>query len=72
MFKSVQSRFALRATLVGIGACLSSLAASTYGSDLNLGELILAFSSGFAASLAYAGIGHQSTSVEPSINAGEK
>ena len=72
MFASVQSRFALRSLLVGVGACLSSLAASTYGSDLQLGEGILALSSGFAAGLAYAGIGHQSASVEPNINAGDK
>jgi hypothetical protein len=68
MFNTVQSRFALRCTLVGVGAMLSSLAASTYGSDVNLGEVILALSSGFGAALAYAGIGHQSKAVEPNIN----
>ncbi len=67
MFESAQSRFALRCTLVGIGALLSSLAASTYGSDLQMGEAIFALSSGFAAALAYAGLGGASKSVEPSI-----
>ena len=67
MFASVQARFALRASLVGIGALLSSLAASTYGSDLELGEVILAISSGFGAALAYAGLGGASKSVEPNI-----
>jgi len=67
VFATVQARFALRSTLVGIGALLSSLAASTFGSNLELGEGILALSSGFAAGLAYAGIGGASNSVEPSI-----
>lgn len=69
---SVQRRFAVRCTLVGVGALLSSLAQATYGSDLTLGECLFALSSGFAAALAYAGIGHQSSTVEPSINAGDK
>lgn len=67
MFRSVEARFALRATLVGVGALLSSLAASTYGSDLQLGEIILALSSGFGAALAYAGLGGVSKAVEPNI-----
>lgn len=67
MFSTVEARFALRATLVGIGALLSSLAASTYGSDLELGELILALSSGFGGGLGYAGLGGLSKSVEPNI-----
>lgn len=67
MFKSVQSRFALRATLVGVGSLFSSLAASTYGSDLQLGELFLAISSGFGGGLAYAGLGKVSAAVEPNI-----
>jgi hypothetical protein len=67
MFNTVGARFALRATLVGVGALLSSLAASTYGSDLQLGEVILALSSGFGAGLAYAGIGGVSKSVEPNV-----
>jgi hypothetical protein len=67
MFKSVQSRFALRCTLVGVGALLSSLAASTYGSNLQLGEVILALSSGFGAGLGYAGLGGISKAVEPNI-----
>lgn len=67
MFKTAQSRFALRACLVGVGALLSSLAQATYGSDLQLGEILFALSSGFAAGLAYAGLGHQVAAVEPSI-----
>jgi hypothetical protein len=67
MFKTVESRFALRCTLVGTGALLSSLAASTYGSDLELGEVILALSSGFGAGLGYAGLGGALKSVEPNI-----
>lgn len=67
MFNTVGARFALRCTLVGVGALLSSLAASTYGSDLQLGEVILALSSGFGAGLAYAGIGNVSKAVEPNI-----
>lgn len=67
MFKSVESRYALRACLVGIGAMLSSLAASAYGSDLDTGEVILALSSGFGGGLAYAGLGGISKAVEPSI-----
>lgn len=68
MFKSVEARFALRCVLVGVGALLASLAQAAYGSDLELGEILFALSSAFAAGLAYAGIGHQSKSVEPSIN----
>lgn len=67
MFSSPNSRFALRSILVGIGAFLSSLAASTYGSDLQLGEVIFGLSSGFAAALAYAGLGGASKSVEPNV-----
>lgn len=67
MFANVQARFALRSALVGVGALLSSLAASTYGSGLDLGEVFLALSTGFAAALAYAGIGSVSKSVEPNI-----
>jgi hypothetical protein len=67
MFSSPASRFALRASLVGVGALLSSLAASTYGSDLQLGEIILAVSSGFGAGLAYAGLGGASKAIEPNV-----
>jgi len=67
MFRSPGSRYALRAALVGIGSCLSSLAASTFGSDLQLGEVFLALATGFSASLAYAGLGAVSKSVEPNI-----
>lgn len=72
MFKSVQSRFALRCVLFGIGGFLSSLAASVYGSGLTLGEVIVALSSGWGVGLMYAGIGYKSNAVEPSINAGDK
>lgn len=67
MFTTVQSRYALRATLVGVGAFLSSLASSAYGSDLQSGEVILAVSFGFGAGLAYAGLGGVSKAVEPNI-----
>lgn len=61
------ARYVLRAVLVGVGALLASLAQATYGSDLELGEVIFAASSGFAAALAYAGLGAASRSVEPSV-----
>lgn len=67
MFSSPTSRFVLRTVLVGIGGLLSSLAQATYGSDLELGEVIFAVSSGFALSLAYAGLGGVSKSVEPNV-----
>ncbi len=67
MFKSVQSRYALRSVLVGVGGFLSSLAASAYGTSLELGEVILALSTGWGLGLTYAGIGALSKSVEPSI-----
>ncbi len=67
MFGTPESRYALRCTLVGIGALLSSLAASTFGSDLQLGEVFLALASGFGAALGYAGLGAASPQVEPSI-----
>lgn len=68
MFDKVQARFALRAVLVGIGGTLASLAQATYGSDLELGEVIFAISSGWGVALTYAGIGAVSKSVEPGIN----
>lgn len=67
MFKTVESRFALRATLVGVAAFFSSLASSAYGSELQLGEVLLAISLGLGGGLGYAGIGGASKSVEPSI-----
>lgn len=67
MFKSVEARYALRCTLVGVSALLSSLAASTLGSNLDLGEFIFALASGFSGALAYAGIGAAVPAVEPSI-----
>ncbi len=67
MFKSPESRFALRASLVGIAAFLASLSASMVGSDLTWGETVLALSTGFTGGLAYAGVGAVSKSVEPSI-----
>ena len=67
MFKSVESRFALRASLVGLASFASSLSASMVGSSLTWGEVVLAVSTGLAGLLAYAGIGAQSKSVEPSI-----
>jgi hypothetical protein len=67
MFKSPESRYVLRASLVGLLAGLSSLAASTFGSDLQLGEVFLALSTALGGALAYAGIGAASPHVEPSI-----
>ena len=67
MFKTVQARYALRCFLVGLGALFSSLAASTLGSDLQLGEGLFAVASGFSAALAYAGLGAAIPAVEPSI-----
>lgn len=72
MFKSVQARFALRCTLVGLGAVISSLIASTAGSDLTLNECLIAVGSGFSGAMAYAGLGAFSKSVEPNINADTK
>jgi hypothetical protein len=67
MFKTVESRYALRGVIVGIGTLLSSLAASASGSSLTWGELIIALSSGWAGALGYYGVGYLSKSVEPSI-----
>lgn len=67
MFTSPTSRFALRAVLVGVGAFLSSLAASTAGSDLTQGEVWLALASGWAFGIGYAGLGVASKSVEPNV-----
>ena len=67
MFESVQARFALRSALVGVGALLSSLASSSVGSDLTMGEVLLALSLGWAGGLSYAGLGAALKSVEPSI-----
>jgi len=67
MFKSPESRYVLRSSLVGVAAFLASLSASMVGSDLTWGEAVLALSTGFTGGLAYAGIGAASKSVEPSI-----
>jgi hypothetical protein len=67
MFKSVQARFALRCTLYGIGGLLTSLIASTAGSDLTLNEVFIALGSGFGAAMTYAGVGAAFPQVEPSI-----
>lgn len=67
MFQSVEARYALRSSLVGVAAFLASLSASMVGSSLTWGEVVLALSTGFTGGLAYAGIGAASKSVEPSI-----
>lgn len=67
MFKSPESRYVLRASLVGVGMFLASLSASMVGSDLTSGEIVLAISTGFGGGLAYAGLGAASKAVEPNI-----
>ncbi len=62
-----ERRFALRATIAGLLALFSSLAASTFGSDLQLGEVFLAIASGLGGAGAYLGIGAGSANVEPTI-----
>jgi hypothetical protein len=51
-----QKAVAIKCFLIGTGAFLSSLAQATLGSDLDVGEVIFALSSGFAVALGYAGI----------------
>lgn len=67
MFSTPGSRYVLRSVLVGVGALLSSLAASSMGSDLTTGEILLALSSGWAGGLGYAGLGAVLPAVEPNI-----
>ena len=67
MFQSPHARVILRSTLVGVGLLLSSLVASTTGSDLTSGEILLGVSSGFSGALAYAGINYGSSSVNPAV-----
>ena len=56
---SAQKAVVIKCALIGVGIFLSSLAQATLGSDLDLGEVIFAVSTGFAGALAYAGIGYQ-------------
>ena len=53
---SAQKAVWIKCVLIGTGAFLSSLAQATLGSDLDIGEIIFALSSGFAVGLGYAGI----------------
>lgn len=66
MFDTVEKRFALRCTLVGVSALLVSLQASS-ADALTSGEILQAVIAGALAGLGYAGIGAASKSVEPSI-----
>lgn len=67
MFKSVQARFALRATLFGVAATNASLLASITGSSLTWNEAAFAFLTGVSTGLAYAGIGAAVPQVEPNV-----
>ena len=64
-----KQRVGVRATVAGAIALFSSLAASTVGSDLQLGEVFLGLASGFSGAGVYIGIGAASSNVEPSIGA---
>lgn len=59
MFSSAESRYVLRALLVGVGAAVSSMLAD--------GDWKQIVASGVLAALAYAGIGAATGPVEPFI-----
>jgi hypothetical protein len=65
MFKSVEARFALRATLVGIAALVASLQGNLPG--ISGDEFIQGILVAGGAALAYAGVGALVPAVEPNI-----
>lgn len=65
MFRSVEARFALRSTLVGVAAVVASLTGNLPGIDG--GELVESLLVGAGAALSYAGIGALVPAVEPHI-----
>ena len=56
---SAQKAMVIKCVLIGTGDFLSSIAQATVGSDLQVGEVLFALSSGFAIALGYAGIGYK-------------
>lgn len=64
-FKSVESRYALRAALAGILAAAGALQA--YLPDVSGGEIVQTVIAGILGAGVYAGIGAAAPQVEPSI-----
>jgi len=65
MFKTPQSRFALRAVLVGLFAAASAL--RVYLPGLSWDDVAQLVSTGVVSSLGYAGIGAALPQVEPNV-----
>jgi hypothetical protein len=65
MFKSVEARFALRATLFGVAGANASLATALPG--LSWSDGVTALILGIGSALGYAGIGAIAPAVEPTI-----
>ena len=67
MFDSVTARYVLRGLLFGVWGLVTSLVASSTGSDLETSEWRNAVFAGVLGALAYYGVGAASPQVEPNI-----
>lgn len=70
MFKTVESRFALRATFAGVLAAAGALQA--YLPDVSTGEALQVLIAGVVAAGAYAGVGAAVPQLEPNIGVKKK